>query len=88
MARPRRRTSAEPHRITQAHEIGLPDLLTADEVATWLRASVKAIYARAERGNLPGVTRLGRRLYFVRAELLAFVQQGRVPHLGGPSGST
>jgi excisionase family DNA binding protein len=66
----------------------LPALLTPAEVATWLKTTVKAVYARAERGNLPGATRLGRRLYFVRSELLAWVEQGRVPHLGGPSGST
>ncbi|HVW25473.1 MAG TPA: helix-turn-helix domain-containing protein [Polyangiaceae bacterium] len=66
----------------------LPALLTPGEVATWLKTSVKAVYARAERGNLPGATRLGRRLYFVRSELLTWLEQGRVPHLGGPSGST
>ena len=66
----------------------LPELLTADEVATWLKTTVKAVYAKAERGNLPGATRLGRRLYFIRTELVAFVQQGRVPHLGETSGDT
>lgn len=66
----------------------LPDLLTADEVARWLRTTVRAVYAKAERGTLPGATHVGRRLYFVRSELLALVEQGRVPHLGGPSGGT
>jgi excisionase family DNA binding protein len=66
----------------------LPELLTADEVAAWLKTSVGAVYAKAERGNLPGATRLGRRLYFLRAELVAFVEQGRVPHLGETSGDT
>jgi excisionase family DNA binding protein len=66
----------------------LPVLLTPAEVAAWLKTSVKAVYAKAERGSLPGATRVGRRLYFVRDDLLRFVEQGRVPHLGGPSGST
>ena len=66
----------------------LPDLLTAKEVAAWLRTTVKAVYAKAERGSLPGATRVGRRLYFLRADLLRFVEQGRVPYLGGPSGGT
>jgi hypothetical protein len=66
----------------------LPDLVTANEVAIWLRTTVKAVYAKAERGTLPGATRVGRRLYFMRAELLGLVQQGRVPHLGGPGGGT
>ena len=60
---------------------GLPTLLTADEVAAWLKTTRKAIYAKAERGALPGVTYIGRRLYFVEAELLRCAQQGRVPHL-------
>jgi excisionase family DNA binding protein len=66
----------------------LPDLLTPDEVAAWLRTTVKAVYAKAERGSLPGATRVGRRLYFLRTDLLRLVEQGRVPHLGGPSGGT
>jgi excisionase family DNA binding protein len=67
---------------------GLPELLTADEVAAWLKVSVKAVYAKAERGNLPGATHVGRRLYFIRDELLRSVEQGRVPHLGDTSGGT
>jgi excisionase family DNA binding protein len=66
----------------------LPELLTPAEVASWLKTTVGAVYAKAERGTLPGATRLGRRLYFVRAELLRWVEQGRVPHLGGPSGGS
>jgi excisionase family DNA binding protein len=64
----------------------LPDLLTPDEVAAWLKTTVQAVYAKAERGTLPGATRVGRRLYFLRAELLGWVEQGRVPYLGGPGG--
>lgn len=66
----------------------LPVLLTPKEVAAWLRTTVQAVYAKAERGTLPGATRVGRRLYFLRAELLGLVEQGRVPHLGGPGGDT
>ena len=66
----------------------LPDLATPREVADWLKTTVRAVYAKAERGTLPGATRLGRRLYFVRADLLRFLEQGRVPHLGGPSGGS
>lgn len=32
--------------------------------------TVQAVYAKAERGTLPGDTRIGRRLYFVRSDLL------------------
>jgi excisionase family DNA binding protein len=62
---------------------GLPELLTVEEVAAWLKTTPKAIYAKAERGTLPGAIRIGRRLYFIRTELLAFLEQGRVPFNGG-----
>ena len=48
----------------------LPALLTPAEVAAWLKTTTSAVYAKAERGSLPGATRLGRRLYFIHAELL------------------
>ena len=75
-------------RVARAAECALPDLLPAEEVAVWLSTTVKAVYAKAERGTLPGATRVGRRLYFLRADLLRLVEQGRVPHLGGPGGGT
>jgi excisionase family DNA binding protein len=59
----------------------LPTLVTVDEVAAWLRTSRKAIYAKAERGTIPGATRVGARLYFLRAELLRWVEQGLVPDM-------
>ena len=45
-------------------------LLTVNEVAAVLRTSPKAIYAMIERGQLPGVRRIGRRVLVRRAELL------------------
>ena len=44
-------------------------LLTAAEAALYLRTTRKAIYALAERGQLPGVVRIGRRLLVRRAAL-------------------
>lgn len=46
-----------------------PLLLTPDEVAALLRTSRKAVYAMVDRRQLPGVTRLGRRV-LIRSELL------------------
>ena len=44
--------------------------LTADETANLLRTTRKAIYAMTERGQLPGVTRIGRRVLYRREALL------------------
>jgi excisionase family DNA binding protein len=55
-----------------------PLLLTTDEVAVILRTSRKAIYDMAERGLLPGVTRLGRRVLFRSDDLLHWLRQKSV----------
>ena len=54
-------------------------LLTADETADLLRTTRKAIYAMAERGRLPGVTRIGRRLLVRRDALVDWLDQKRAP---------
>jgi hypothetical protein len=43
----------------------MPSLMTTHEVAAWLKTTISAVYAKAERGTLPGAVRLGRRLYKV-----------------------
>jgi excisionase family DNA binding protein len=84
------RVARGPNEPDQRRPAGplLPALLTPAEVAAWLQTTISAVYAKAERGTLPGATRLGRRLYFIRAELLAYVEQGRVSQSGGPGGGT
>lgn len=58
-----------------------PMLLTPDEVALLLRTTRKAVYAMVERGLLPGVTRVGRRV-LIRAEvLLDWLRQKSAPSL-------
>ena len=57
----------------------LPQLLTTTEVAGLLRTSQKAIYAMAARGQLPGVTRIGRRLLYRRDDLLRWLDESRAP---------
>jgi excisionase family DNA binding protein len=52
-------------------------LLTVPQVARLLGMTRKAIYHRAERGQLPGVVRVGRSLRFRRADLLRSVLEGR-----------
>ncbi len=57
----------------------LPLLLTVSETAVILRTSPKAVYTMIERGALPGVTRLGRRVLVRSAELLDFLDHNRAP---------
>ncbi|NVB37269.1 helix-turn-helix domain-containing protein [Pseudenhygromyxa sp. WMMC2535] len=57
----------------------LPLLLQADEVAQLLRVSRKAVYAMVERGEIPGVTKLGRRLRFRRDALEAWLASSVEP---------
>jgi excisionase family DNA binding protein len=54
-------------------------LLTSDEVADLLRTTRAAIYAMTERGQLPGVIRVGRRLLFRRADLIEWLSQNSTP---------
>ncbi len=56
-------------------------LLTIDEVGTILRTSRKAIYAMVERGQLPGVVRIGRRVLIREDALLHWLGQKSTPSL-------
>ncbi len=58
---------------------GPPVLLTADETADLLRTTRAAIYAMTKRWQLPGATRIGRRLLFRRDTLLDWLDQKRAP---------
>jgi excisionase family DNA binding protein len=55
----------------------LPVLLTVSETAILLRTTPKAIYTLIERGALPGVTRIGRRVLLRSADLLDFLDHNR-----------
>ena len=58
---------------------GLPILLTVEEAASVLRTTRKAVYAMAERGQLPGLTRIGRRVLIRTRDLLDFLDHNRTP---------
>jgi excisionase family DNA binding protein len=58
-----------------------PFLQTVDQVATLLCTSRKAIYVMVERGQLPGVTRIGRRMLFRSDILLDWLRQKSAPSL-------
>jgi excisionase family DNA binding protein len=70
----------KPSRVS---EDAVPPLLTASEVAGVLRTSRKAVYAMAERAQLPGVTRIGRRLLVRRDDLLCWLDERRAASPGG-----
>ena len=53
----------------------LPPLLTVDDAAALLRTTRKAVYVMIERGQLPGVTRLGRRVLLRSDRLLEWLDQ-------------
>ena len=61
----------------------LPPLMLPSEVADLLRTSRKAVYSMIERGQLPGVTRIGRRVLLRRDDLLEFLRQKSTPSQEG-----
>lgn len=58
-------------------------LMTADDVAMLLHTTRGAIYKMVARRQLPGLTRLGRKVYFDRASLVDWLDQNRTPSLTG-----
>ncbi|HWK09011.1 MAG TPA: helix-turn-helix domain-containing protein [Vicinamibacterales bacterium] len=50
-------------------------LLTIDETADLLRTTRRAVYAMVERGQLPGVVRVRRRVLMRSQELLDWLDQ-------------
>ena len=53
----------------------LPVFLTPDEAANLLRTTRKAIYVKIERRQMPGVTRIGKRILIRTALLLDWLDQ-------------
>jgi len=71
--------SAMRHTVDHDANSELQLFFTAHEVAQILRTTDKAVYAQVERGLLPGVTRIGRRVLFRRAELPDWLRQKSAP---------
>ena len=67
--------------MSENHEprVAGPTLLLVSEVATLLRTSRKAVYAMVERGLLPGVIRIGRRVLIQRDDLVHWLSQKSAP---------
>jgi excisionase family DNA binding protein len=53
--------------------------LTVKQVAVMLGLTEKAVYHRAQRGQLPGKFYVGSSVRFRRTDLLKFIAEGRGP---------
>ncbi len=62
-----------------SNEADLPLFLTAEEMATLLRTTRQVIYNMVSKFQLPGVTRIGRRVLFRRTEVLRWLRENSVP---------
>ena len=60
---------------TATNDHAMPILLTVDEVATLLRTTRKAVYGMVERGQLPGVRKIGRRVLLRSRHLLDYLDR-------------
>ncbi len=69
----------EARRTDGRHHRTLPILLTVDEAADLLRTTRRAIYAMVERGQLPGVIRVRRRVLLRTDDLLHWLEQKCAP---------
>ena|SRR2546428_8280129 len=84
--RGRRRTDFQ---VRSAHaqpvwQSSVPFLLTVDEVAAALRTTRKAVYAMIERGYVPGLVRVRRRILVRQACLLQWLKEKGAPSLREP----
>lgn len=66
-------------RVERRRSRTLPMLLTADDAADLLRTTRRAIYAMVERGQLPGVVRVRRRVLLKSDALLHWLDQKSAP---------
>jgi excisionase family DNA binding protein len=72
-------SGVRPSRGQRSANARPPLLATIPEVAELLRTTPTAVYAMVARGQLPGVTRLGRRILVRSADLLHWLDQKRSP---------
>lgn len=69
------RSQPEGQACLDRGRLGLPDLLTVEEVAGWLKTTRDAVYKMAQRGQLPRAIRLGRRSLYRRDQLLCWLEE-------------
>jgi len=77
---PRRTKEAEDRPTDDSAGVaGLPILLSADEAADLLRTSRRGIYVMVARDQLPGVTRIGRRMLIRSRDVLRWLDSKCAP---------
>jgi len=54
-----------------------PELLTIDEVSELLHLRKATIYSKHSKGEIPGVCKQGKRLYFDRDIIISWIKSGR-----------
>jgi len=79
-----RHSSSSADAVVVSQRAGVPVLLTADEVAAALRTTRKAVYAMIERGYLPGLVRVRRRVLVRQTSLLQWLKEKGAPSLREP----
>jgi excisionase family DNA binding protein len=75
------RTAREHGNDRDSGTRSMPMLLTVDDAADLLRTTKRAVYAMIERRQLPGITRIGRRVLLRADDLLHWLDQKRAPSL-------
>jgi excisionase family DNA binding protein len=60
----------------------LPDVLTVEEAAAFLRVNRKTFYEAVRLDSVPGVIRLGRVIRISKSALISWVQGNGGPALG------
>ncbi|MFH2108230.1 MAG: helix-turn-helix domain-containing protein [Chrysiogenia bacterium] len=66
-----------------ANENAVNEFLTAREAAALLRVTLATVYNLTYRRRIPFFKPGGKTVLFRRADLLAFIENGRVPVKGG-----
>lgn len=66
------------HQPTKVEPTEQPEqLLTIDEVAELLHLTKPTVYSKHSKGELPGVCKQGKRLYFQRDVIINWIKDGR-----------